>query len=65
MGNYDDEVVTYRVILSAPSGEDCLGEFNSLVKAIQLFDSMKVGLQPDEFIELVDNELNVIDTYQA
>ena len=55
----------YRVIRSTPSGEDSVGEFNSLVKAIQLFDSMKVGLQPDEFIELVDNELNVIDSHQA
>ena len=58
-------MTTYRVIRSTPSGEDCLGEFNSLVKAIQLFDSMKVELQPDEFIELVDDELNVIDTHQA
>ena len=55
----------YRVIRSTPSGEDCVGAFNSLVQAIKLFDSIKTGLEPDEFIEIVDNDLNVIDSHQA
>ena len=60
------DVMRYRVIRSTPSGEDCYGEFTSLDEAQELFELLCLGdeLQPDDFLELVDDDLNAIDSYQ-